>query len=175
MSFVYWALFLSPPSLLGPHCVGLVGLNLTRLPLPLPPWVTGGCHLTSAKQTLYVSALYLSVENTDFLLFLNFSLFFYGFKIYSLNIRMINYKGAFSHRASNYFLIKIVPLQSISLKSSLFKCAPKTHFFFFQIFLYFICKIVLSACMPASSPVVVSHHLGVGNWTQDLWESSQCS
>jgi hypothetical protein len=59
--------------------------------------------------------------------------------------------------------------------------AVSTLFFFFFKDLFIICKHTVAVFRHSrrgcqiSLQMAVSHHVVAGNWTQDLWESSQCS
>ena len=60
-------------------------------------------------------------------------------------------------------------------------CISSSPPLFLKIYLFIICKYTVPIFRHSkrghqiSLQMVVSHHAAAGNWTQDLWKSSQCS
>jgi len=66
-------------------------------------------------------------------------------------------------------------------KSQLSQILTRNDFLFFSRIIYFMYEYTVTAFRRTRrgpqipSQMVVSHHVVAGNWTQDLWKSSQCS
>jgi hypothetical protein len=77
--------------------------------------------------------------------------------------------------------ISLRPAWSIEFQDSQVYTEKLCLFFFFKIYLFILCIWVHCRCRQAhtrrehciSLQMVVSHHVVAGNWTQDLWKSSQ--